>query len=443
MKIPVFGLLLFLGASLYAQPVTEPAGPSSRRTPITITEIMYKPASRADGLNPEFIELYNSNPWSEDISGWRLDGQVQFVFPVSTAIPGFGFLVVAAAPADLQAIYGLTNVSGPYINSLKTSGALKLYDEQNSLLLDLSYDNLAPWPMGAAGTGHSIVLARPSYGEGDPRAWERSELAGGSPGTAEVLQTNALRSVVINEILAHTDPPLVDSIELYNHGNVDVDLSGCFLSDDPATNKFTIPPGTAIPARGFVYFTRDQLGFGLNAGGETVYFKNTNATQVLDALKFEAQENGISFGRYPDGAAEWSRLSVPTFGTNNAAPLVNPVGFNEIMYHPLVGGDDAQYVELFNHGTNAVSLGGWKIGDGISWTFASNQVLAAGGYLVIGQNTSYLFTNYAQLNAANTVGNFGGKLSGAGERLTLTKPDTTLSTNGAGIVTTNHLDSRG
>ena len=157
-------------------------------------------------------------------------------------------------------------------------------------------------------------------------------------------------------------------------------------------------------------------------------------------MKFGAQENGVSFGRYPDGAAEWSRLGVPTFGTNNAAPLVSPVGFNEIMYHPLVGGDDAQYVELFNHGTNVIGLGGWKLGGGISWTFASNQVLVAGGYLVIGRNTSYLLANYAQLNAANTAGNFSGKLSGAGERLTLTMPDTILSTNGSGVATTNYLD---
>ena len=437
------GLVLAIAVvatSANSQSVSEALGPSSRRTPIAITEIMYNPANRADGLNTEFIELYNSNPWSEDISGYRLDGQVQFVFPASTTIPGFGFLVVAAAPADLQAVYGTSNAFGPYANSLKTSGAVKLYDEQGLLLLDVNYDNIAPWPMGASGTGHSIVLARPSYGEGDPRAWERSELAGGSPGAAEVLQTNALRNVVINEILAHTDPPQVDSIELFNHGNADVDLSGCNLSDEPVTNKFTIAAGTIIPAGGFVYFTRTQLGFGLNAAGETIYFKSTNATQVLDALKFEAQENGVSFGRYPDGAAEWSRLSAPTFGTNNATPLVSPVGFNEIMYHPLVGGDDAQYVELFNHGTNAVNLGGWKLGGGISWTFASNQELAAGGYLVVGQNTSYLLTNYAQLNAANTAGNFGGKLSHSGDRLTLTMPDTTLSTNGSGHVTTNYLD---
>jgi hypothetical protein len=431
-------LLLFLSADSFAQPVTEPPGPSSRRTPIAFSEIMYKPAKRADTRNLEYIELYNSNPWPEDISGYSLKGQVQFTFPASTTIPAQGYIVVAAAPADMATVYGLANVFGPYTNSLKTSGSVKLYDEQNLLLLDVNYDNIAPWPMGADGTGHSIVLARPSYGEADPRAWERSELVGGSPGAAEVLQTNALRNVVINEILAHTDPPQEDSVELYNHSNVAVDLSGCTLSDDPVTNKFAIPPGTSIPARGFVYFDETQLGFGLNAAGEMVYFKNTNAV-VLDAVKFSGQENGVSLCRYPDGAAEWSR-GTPTLGTNNAAPLVSAIGFNELMYHPLVGGDDAQYVELFNHGTNAVSLAGWKLGGGISWTFASNQVVAAGGYLVIGRNISYLLTNYAQLNAANTVGNFGGKLSGAGERLTLTMPDTTLSTSGSGVVTTNYLD---
>jgi len=440
MKAFVLIATLFVAASALAQPVFEPLGPSSRRTPFAVSEIMYKPAARADGRNLEYIELYNSNPWPEDISGYQLNGQVQFTFPAATAIPGQSFIVVAAVPADMQAVYGLTNVFGPYTNSLKTSGAVTLSDEQGSLVLDVSYDNIAPWPMGADGTGHSIVLARPSYGEGDPQAWERSELAGGSPGAAEAIQTNAWRSVVLNEVLAHTDPPEMDTIELYNHGNADVDLSGCTLSDAPATNKFVIPPGMVIPARGFVYFTETQLGFGLSSAGETIYFKNPAATQVLDALKFGAQENGVSFGRFPDGATEWSRLTAPTFGTNNAAPLVSAVGFNEIMYHPLSGVDDAQYVELFNHGTHAINLGGWKIGGGISFTFPTNQILAANGYLVVARSTTCLFSNYAQLNAANTVGNFSGKLSGSGEPLTLTMPDTTTSTNGSGRVTTNYLD---
>jgi hypothetical protein len=434
----ILAVSLLISTSARSQTHIELPGPSSRRTPIAITEIMYKPAARSDGRKIEFIELYNSNPWPEDISGWRLDGQVQFVFPPATAIAGQKYIVVAAVPTDLQAVYGLTtNVFGPYTNSLKSSGTVKLFDEQSSLLLRVEYDDSAPWPMGADGTGHSIVLARPSYGEGDPHAWSRSDSVGGSPGAGETNSVVALKSVMLNEVLAHTDPPQLDSIELYNHSNSAVNLAGCTLSDDPKTNKFTIP-GLTIPARGFVYFTEATLGFSLNAAGETIYFKAPNG-RVLDALHFGAQENGISYGRSPDGG-DWTRLSTNTFGTNNAAPLVSDVGFNEIMYHPISGDDDDQYVELFNHGTNDISLGGWKIKDGISFTFASNQVLAANSYLVVARNASRMFLNYPQLNLTNTVGNFGGKLSHSGERITLTTPDDIVSTNALGHLETNHVD---
>jgi hypothetical protein len=441
MKPLVLIIALFVVGNCHSQPVTEPPGPSSRRTPITISEIMFKPADRPDGRNTEFIELYNSNPWPEDVSGYRLSGQVDYVIPVATTIPSRGFLVVAANPADLQTVYGLATVFGPYTNSLKTSGTVRLHDEQDSILLAVEYDNIAPWPMGADGTGHSITLARASYGEADPRAWERSELTGGSPGAEEVLQTNALRNVVINEVLAHTDPPLVDSVELYNHSNVGVFIGGCTLSDDPATNKFTIPSIT-IPARGFVSFTETQLGFSLDAAGETIYFKNPAGTQVLDALHFEAQENGVSIGRHPNGANDWYRLSTRTLGLSNTAPRISTVGFNEIMYHPLSGDDDQQYVELYNRGTTNVNLGGWKLGGGISYTFPTNCVLATNSYLVVGRNISSLLTNYPQLNANNAYGSFSGKLSGSGERLTLAMPDTIVSTNGSGAVITNQINIR-
>ena len=419
---------------------SEALGPSSRRTQLVLSEIMYKPAARGDGRSVEFIEIYNSNPWFHDVSGHRLAGDVQFTFPAHTVIPGGGFLVVAAVPADVQAVYGLAGVLGPYTGSLKTKSTLQLYDEANMLLLEVGYDSVDPWPMGADGTGHSIVLARPSYGEADPRAWDRSDTVGGSPGAFEAYRPDPLRSVVLNEILAHTDLPDVDSIELYNHANTPVDLGGCTLSDDPAVNKFIIPTNTVIPARGFVFFTEAQLGFGLNAAGETLYFKNPDASRVLDALKFDAQENGVSFGRSPDGAAQWYRLAARTFGTNNSAPLLPTVGINEIMYHPISGLDDDQYVELFNRGTNAVSLAGWKFVAGISYVFAANTTIAPGGYLVVGANTARLLTNYAQLNATNTVGNFSGRLSGSGERLALAMPDEIVSTNASGYRVTNHLD---
>src|SRR5947208_175589 len=96
-----------LGNPLFTR---EPLGPSSRKTGLVISEIMYKPAPRADGKDLEYLELFNSNPFLEDISGYRLSGDIDFRFPTNTTLPGGGFLVVASSPADIQSVYGITNV---------------------------------------------------------------------------------------------------------------------------------------------------------------------------------------------------------------------------------------------------------------------------------------------------------------------------------------------
>ena len=50
----------------------EPLGPSSRRTGLVISEVMYHPSFRPDGTNLEFVELFNTLPYFEELSGYRL-----------------------------------------------------------------------------------------------------------------------------------------------------------------------------------------------------------------------------------------------------------------------------------------------------------------------------------------------------------------------------------
>ena len=158
--------------------------------------------------------------------------------------------------------------------------------------------------MATDGTGHSLVLTRPTYGEEDPHAWDISDVVGGSPGETDGFRASPLRNVVINEFLAHTDPPDYDYIELYNHANQAVDISECILTDDAATNKFVIPSGTVIQARGFIFYSETNMNFRLSAAGETIYLKNPDQSRYLDAVQFGGQENGVASGRWPDGAAE-------------------------------------------------------------------------------------------------------------------------------------------
>src|SRR5438876_2595618 len=257
--------VLLAVAGLAARAAVEPLGPSSRRTGLVISEIMYHPLPRADGKNLEFIEIYNSEATPADISGFRLSGAVDFTFPTNTILAPLSFLAVAPVPADVQNAYNLTGVLGPFGNPTNglpnDAGTIRLRNKAGAVLLEVTYSDQSPWPPAADGAGHSLVLARPSLGEGDPRAWASSALIGGSPGTFEPANNDPLSAVVINEFLAHTDDPAVDYIELYNHSNQSLDLSGCILTDDPLTNKFVIPPKTFVAAAGFLFYTQTNMNF--------------------------------------------------------------------------------------------------------------------------------------------------------------------------------------
>ncbi len=414
----------------------EPLGQASRSTSLVISEIMYHPTNSL----LEYVELFNSRGEPQDISGYRLDGSINFTFPPGSILAGGGFVVAARSPADLQAAYGLSGVFGPYTNSLPGgAGSVQLYNQSGALLLETDYSDQPPWPAAADGAGHSLVLARPSYGENDPRAWAASDSVGGSPGRLDPISFDPLRNVVINEFLAHTDPPDYDYIELYNHSSQPIDISGCTLSDHPVTNLFVIPPGTILPPRGFVFYTETNMHFALSAAGETIYFKNPSGTRVLDAVRFEGQENGVATGRYPDGGDRFYRLTAKTPGTNNAPIRVSDVVINELMYNPISLNDDDQYLELYNRGTNAVDLTRWQFVSGIGFSFPSDTIVPAGGYLVVARNAARLLTEYPNLNSGNLIGNFSGKLSHQGERIALAMFDTTIATNNSGVAQTNSI----
>jgi hypothetical protein len=243
--------------------------------------------------------------------------------------------------------------------------------------------------------------------------------------------------VVINEYLAHTDPPEYDYVELYNHANTPVDISGCILTDDPTTNKFIVPPGTSIPARGFVYYSETNMNFKLDAAGESVYWFNPDRSRVLDAIHFSGQENGVATGRWPDGANDFYRLTTLTPGAPNSAIRQSDVVINELMYDPISGNDDDQFIELYNRSTNTVNLAGWQLADAVTFTFPTNTLLSPNSYLTISRNAAHLRTNYPNLTPLNCLGDFGGKLSHNGEHLALTMPDTVVQTNKLGVASTN------
>jgi hypothetical protein len=291
-----------------------------------------------------------------------------------------------------------------------------------------------------------------------------------TPGSANYLP---LTSVVINEVLTHTDPPLEDAIELHNPTASPVNIGGWFLSDSQSDLKrHRIPDGTTIPAGGFAVFYQNQFGppegeadvpplFSFNSAyGDSAYLSEADAGQNLTGYRagvsFDAQANGVSFGRYQSSVGvELVAMSQRTFGVDNPAnltqfrtgtgatnayPLVGPVVLNEIMYHPPNYGtnlpDAEEFIELLNLTSTNVPLfdlsyptNVWRLANAVSFEFPPNTSIAPHGTLVVvpfnpAAEMSALAAFRSRYGTNGTlVGPYSGTLNNAGENIELWRPD--------------------
>jgi hypothetical protein len=414
----------------YLNTVLRQLEPSSHRTPLILSEIMYNPREGLSTNSLSYIELFNTEPVDQDIGGYRLGGDPSFTFPLGTILKARSFAIVAGDPQAITSQYAeLDGVYGPMGGSLPNGGgSVILYNREGALLLETTYDDGPPWPAAADGAGHSLVLARPDFGEGAPTAWQASYYRDGSPGAADDFTPTSLDNIVINEILAHTDLPLYDYVELFNTGNTPVNIGGCILTDNPDLNKFVIPPATILGPRQWIVFDQPTLGFSLRSTGDDVFLRAPDQSRLLDALRFPAQINAVSIGRYPDGTPSFLTLGArsPGASNTNALPRREGVIINEIMFHPISGLDEDEYIELLNTNATPVSLSGWRIDGGARFAFPDSAFIPATGYVVVAASLTNLLARYPALHALNTFGNLDGRLSDAGERIALVRPDDPL-----------------
>ncbi|TAK61097.1 MAG: T9SS type A sorting domain-containing protein [Bacteroidetes bacterium] len=139
--------------------------------------------------------------------------------------------------------------------------------------------------------------------------------------------------IVINELLADNFSIIADSngeyedwIELYNPMDSTILLTGMYMTDNPSNKtkwQFTQPNLTIAPDEYLLIWCDDDeaqpgihTNFKLSADGEYAALIAADGITIIDSISFGAQQENLSYGRFPNGENEWDILT-PTPGLHN------------------------------------------------------------------------------------------------------------------------------
>ncbi len=171
------------------------------------------------------------------------------------------------------------------------------------------------------------------------------------------IKSYEIPDIVINEFMASNQDAYEDEfgeyadwMELFNKEQFDVNISGYYITDDFGEPfKWKVPGGypekTTIPAGGYIvlFADRDTLqgplhcDIKLGAGGEEIGLSVivNNGFHWIDTITYGPQTTDVSYGRYPDGAAQWLMMPQFTPGASNlftSVPFVSREGFRVWVY---------------------------------------------------------------------------------------------------------------
>ena len=412
----------------------------------------------AGGEANDWVEVFNPQSLPVDLGGLRLTDDPSLAGQSASLLRPLSFVAAGgwvSWTADGEADQGPDHLA---FKLSRLGETVRLYSSANALV-------------------DSVDLLAQTSGVSEGRFPDGGPDLVRFPGTASRDAANflPLPTVVINEVLTHTDPPLEDAIELRNLGSQAVDLSGWYLSNETENwQKYRIPDHTVLPAGGYRVFYENHfnasaagpLAFALNSahGGEVWLSATAADGRFLGyraGARFGAALNGVAIGRFETSqGADFVALSQRTFGVENPAsveqfrqgqgranayPRVGPVVLSEIHYQPVAtaggAGDsaDQEFLELHNPGSQPVSLFDpdhptnlWRLTGGVEFSFPPQTSLAAGGYaLVVGFSPTTQPALLAAFSARHRVpagtpvfGPFDGRLANEGESVVLEQPDT-------------------
>ncbi len=313
----------------------EPANSSN----LAISEIHYNPREAepafgeidTSGGSFEFIEVTNIGSNPIDLAGLSfIDGvELSTQTNIPIALEAGERAVFVDDLTAFRSRYGETpRIIGNFGGNLSDSGeTLTLNDALGNTIESFTYGDGSNWHPRTDGVGSSLERLNSTTNPALLTNWKPSIEVHGSPG--EIGLGND-RRIAINEFLASSLPPLVDTIEFYNTTGNPIDLGGWYVSDGRNLRKYQFPPTTLAAGE---FLTINENDFNASGGpndfaldgtlGDQIYLVETDSSNKLlrfvDVADFGPTATNQSLGLIPDGTGDFQALPSSSFGASNHA----------------------------------------------------------------------------------------------------------------------------
>ncbi|MFK8113167.1 MAG: DUF4347 domain-containing protein [Rubripirellula sp.] len=294
----------------YADEVVEP--PTVDATAI-INEIHYNPGpdGAIDG-DAEFLELYNPGSEDFDLSGASFSG-FDLTFAEGTSLGAGQYAIVAPSIAIAETEWGVTPIAEFAAGGLSGGGeTIQLIAADGVTIIDeVSYDDVTPWPGGPDGNGPSLELVNPSFDNAEAASW----------GTSDPNPTPAAQNSIFSEVAA----PDITGITL---------TPGQPLPNQAFTVSATIPDATFATLTFKIMFDDDQSVAMTNIGGDV--WEATVPGQAAGTLVRYRIDSDVATAPFEEDTINYLGVVVsPTDIVDNTLPVlqwfVEPEAFEELV----------------------------------------------------------------------------------------------------------------
>ncbi len=139
---------------------------------IVLTEIMYNgPEAGTD--TTEFIEIYNNDSLSHNLSDWFIDDAFDFVFPDVDIAPG-EYLLISLDSTAMRNTFDVASFEWASGGLSNGGESISLKNADSTLIFSVTYGDGGDWPSAPDGGGPSLTFCVPSLQNDDPANWSAS-----------------------------------------------------------------------------------------------------------------------------------------------------------------------------------------------------------------------------------------------------------------------------